>query len=94
VRLSFSDSSALRMKSLSGSTMTSWLSIVPVSTPGGRDSMSAAAWIFPWDVFEDEVVVLEGSKPSGYASIDIFWVLPIEEVSMIRQDSDRLFRGG
>ena len=46
-----SGSSASRMNILSGRSMTSVLSSSPWSTPGGLDSMSAAAWIFPGTCF-------------------------------------------
>jgi hypothetical protein len=50
-RLSSSDNRACLTNSLSGRTTTSWLSSVPMSAPGGLDSMSAAAWIFPGTCF-------------------------------------------
>ncbi len=49
--------------------------------------------LFAWDVFDAEMVVLEGGEPSCYPPIHLFGIFPECEVGVVCQYRDRFFRG-
>jgi hypothetical protein len=46
-----------------------------------------------WDVFYDEVIVLQRGEPSCHSAVDVLGVFPVQQVGVIGEDGDGLFHG-